>query len=94
MESEINVANLDSHSVSFYRDKNQIKQEIHYYFSTGIPENIYDGDGNLNTDLWNEFYDSLDIKNKDKGALPFRVWEITFNFSNCSALNSAQMNWY
>ena len=52
--SEINVANLDSHSVSFYRDKNQIKQEkqeIHYYFSTGIPENIYDGDGNLNTDL-------------------------------------------
>ena len=31
---------------------------------------------NLNTNLWNEFYDSLDIENKDKGALPFRVWEM------------------
>lgn len=47
--SEINVANLDSHCVSFYRDKNG--QNINYYFSTGIPENIYDGNGNLNTDL-------------------------------------------
>ena len=53
--SEINVANLDSHCVSFYRDKNgqnnQNGQNINYYFSTGIPENIYDGNGNLNTDL-------------------------------------------
>jgi hypothetical protein len=53
--SEINVANLDSHCVSFYRDKNgqnnQNGQNINYYFSTGIPENIYDGTGNLNTDL-------------------------------------------
>lgn len=53
--SEINVANLDSHCVSFYRDKNgqnnQNVQNINYYFSTGIPENIYDGNGNLNTDL-------------------------------------------
>lgn len=53
--SEINVANLDSHCVSFYRDKNcqnnQNGQNINYYFSTGIPENIYNGNGNLNTDL-------------------------------------------
>ena len=53
--SEINVANLESHCVSFYRDKNgqnnQNGQNINYYFSTGIPENIYDGNGNLNTDL-------------------------------------------
>ena len=56
--SEINVANLDSHCVSFYRDQNdqndQNGQNINYYFSTGIPENIYDGNGNINTDLCND----------------------------------------
>ena len=56
--SEINVANLDSHCVSFHRDQNdqnsQNGQNINYYFSTGIPENIYDGNGNLNTDLCND----------------------------------------
>ena len=56
--SEINVANLDSHCVSFHRDQNgqnaqngQNDQNINYYFSTGIPENMFDGNGNLNTDL-------------------------------------------
>jgi len=31
---------------------------------------------NLDSKIWDEFYDSLGIKDKDKGALPFRVWEM------------------
>jgi hypothetical protein len=31
---------------------------------------------NIDVDLWNRFYQSLGTKDKDRGALPFRVWEI------------------
>lgn len=51
--SEINVPNLDSHLVSFEKKENEgdIHQSLNYYFSTGIPENLYDGNGDLNEDL-------------------------------------------
>jgi hypothetical protein len=48
--SEINVTNLDSHLVTFKRDEGDPKI-FKYYFSTGIPENLYDGDGYLNEEL-------------------------------------------
>jgi len=31
---------------------------------------------NIDIDVWNRFYDSLDFKSKERGALPFRVWQI------------------
>jgi hypothetical protein len=37
MYSEINVPDLEPHRVSFQRGK----QKLDYYFSTGIPENLY-----------------------------------------------------
>ena len=34
---------------------------------------------NVNLDTWNSFYESLEVKPKDRGALPFRVWQIYKN---------------
>ncbi|MDD5363427.1 MAG: hypothetical protein PHN88_14990 [Ignavibacteria bacterium] len=31
---------------------------------------------NLSSEIWNKFYESLEIESKDRGALPFRVWQI------------------
>jgi hypothetical protein len=46
--SEINVPDLDSHSITFEREG---KQRFRFYLSTGIPENLYDGNGHLNEEL-------------------------------------------
>jgi hypothetical protein len=48
--SEIDVPDLDSHAVTFDRDG----QRLRYYFSTGIPENLYNDDGELNQELSND----------------------------------------
>jgi hypothetical protein len=59
--SEINVPDLDSHLVTFERNDHKT---FKYYFSTGIPENIYDEKGDLNQDLCKDIYecDSILIK--------------------------------
>jgi hypothetical protein len=31
---------------------------------------------NVNIDVWNRFYESIEMKPKDRGALPFRVWQL------------------
>jgi hypothetical protein len=31
---------------------------------------------NVDIDLWNRFYESMGVKPKDRGALPFRVWQM------------------
>ena len=31
---------------------------------------------NVNIEVWNRFYESLDVRPKDRGALPFRVWQM------------------
>ncbi len=54
--SEISIPHLDSHLVSFKRNEGET-QTLQYYFSTGIPENLYNGDGNLNEDLKKDIYD-------------------------------------
>lgn len=30
---------------------------------------------NIDINIWNDFYESLEVKAKDRGALPFRVWQ-------------------
>ena len=34
---------------------------------------------NVSLDVWNRFYESLEIMPQDRGALPFRVWQIYKN---------------
>jgi hypothetical protein len=48
--SEINVPDLDSHVITFMRNE----QRLRYYFSTGIPENLYNDHGYLNQELCND----------------------------------------
>jgi hypothetical protein len=62
--SEINVTDLDSHSITFERDGEGDKQCVRCYLSTGIPENFYDGNGHLNEELTGDISecDTLFIK--------------------------------
>jgi len=56
--SEINVTNLDSHLVTFNKDgEGDTSLTLNYYFSTGIPENLYDGNGDLNEELTKDISD-------------------------------------
>lgn len=55
--SEINVPDLDSHLVTFEKNGEGDLRTLKYYFSTGIPENIYDGKGDLNEDLHQDIYE-------------------------------------
>ena len=34
---------------------------------------------NINIEVWNKFYESLEVDAKNRGALPFRVWQIFDN---------------
>jgi hypothetical protein len=71
--SEINVVDLDSHIVTFKREREDIQQTLNYYFSTGIPENLYNGNngkGYLNEDLCKDISECDTIL--IKGHLPHK----------------------
>lgn len=45
------------------------------YMNTTLLELCNDVE-NITVDVWDKFYDSLEISDEHKGALPFRVWQI------------------
>jgi len=51
--NEINITNLDSELVKFIREEGET-QALNYYFSTGVPENLYGEEGKLNQELIND----------------------------------------